>query len=322
MDSAVLAQVVEILKSARSVFIASHIMPDGDCLGAQLALGLALRALGKSVTLALDDKIPETYNFLPGVDEIADRVPGDEEVFVYVDGSDATRYGKALDRRRSGTRPVINIDHHATNEPFADLNLVDAEAASTAEIVYDLIRALGVTSTPPMAQALLTGIVTDTLGFRTVNTSPETLEKATALLRSGASIAEIVDRVYNRRSYNSLRVLGQAIANSHLDGGVIWSQVDQKTLRALGVNGSGASGIVNQLLTVAEARIAFFLVEKEDGRVDLGLRSRSGVDISGVAKRLGGGGHKQAAGAILPPPFETAAQRVLAAIKEEMKDER
>src|SRR5581483_7662997 len=212
------------------------------------------------------------------------------------------------------------IDHHATNEPFGDLNLVDKDAASAAEIVYELIRALAVPITPPLAQALLTGIVTDTLGFRTSATTPETLEKATALLREGGSIPEIIDRVYNRRSYNALRLLGRAIAQSQLDGDVIWSAIDYKTLQALGLNGNGTNGIVNQLLTVAEAKIAFVLVEKEDGRGDLSLRSRANVDVSGVARRLGGGGHKQASGAILPPPFETAAQRVLDAIREERRE--
>lgn len=313
-----LARVCALLRDTHVIFIAAHIMPDGDCLGSQLALGHALRELGKRVTLSLDDRIPESYNFMDGIREIAARPPGDQQLFVYVDGSDASRYGKAYDRERIGGRPVVNIDHHATNDPFADMNLVDPDAASTAEIIYELLRALEAPVRPGIAQALLTGIVTDTLGFRTVATTPATLEKATELMRRGASIPEIVDRVYNRRSFSSLRVLGHAINNSHIENGILWSQVDFKTLQALGVNGNGTSGIVNTLLSVADARIAFFIVEKQDGRGDLGLRSRASIDISGVARRLGGGGHRQAAGAMLPPPFETAAQRVLSAIREEL----
>lgn len=304
-------------KKAHSVFIAAHIMPDGDCLGSQLALGHALRAMGKRVTLSLDDRIPDTYNFLAGIKEISSRPPGIEELFVFVDGSEASRYGKAYDREKIGARPTILIDHHATNDPFAELNLVDPNAASTAEIVQEVLRVLNAPMTRDVAQALLTGIVTDTLGFRTLATTPETMEQAAALVRAGGSIPDIIDSVYNRRSYNSLCVMGQAIANSKLEGSIIWSQVDYPTMKALGLNGNGTSGIVNMLLSVADARIAFFLVEKEDGRIDLGLRSRANVDISGVAKRLGGGGHKQAAGALLPPPFETAAPRVFKAIHED-----
>ncbi len=320
IDLQVLHETAAVIRRARDIFIAAHIMPDGDCVGSQLALAHALRGMGKHITLALDDKIPDNLFFLDGYQEIAPREPGTQDLFIYVDGSDSKRYGKTLNREKSGARPVILIDHHATNEPFGDYNLVDMDAASTAEIVYELILTLGAPITESIAQALLTGIVTDTLGFRTASTTPATLEKATVLLRDGGSIPEIIDRVYNRRSYNSLRILGHAITHSQLDNGVIWSAIDYKTLQSFGINGNGTSGIVNQLLTVAEAKIAFFLVEKPDGRGDLGLRSRAGVDISGVARRLGGGGHKQASGAMLPPPFDTAAQRVLAAIRQEMNN--
>lgn len=317
IDPVVLQQVVTTLKNARTVFIAAHIQPDGDCVGSQLALAYALHALRKHVTLSLDDKIPENLNFLKGFKDISPREPGGEDVFVYVDGSDSKRYGKALNRAQSGTRPVILIDHHITNEPFGDLNLVDTDAASTAEIVFELVRALNVPLTHDIAQALLTGIVTDTMAFRTSATTADTLEKATELLRDGASIPEIIDRVYNRRSYSSLRAMGYAIEHSQFDGNVLWSGVDYETLKSLGLNGNGTSGIVTLLLTVADARIAFFLTEKQDGKIDLSLRARAGADISGVAQRLGGGGHKQAAGALLPPPFSTAAQRVLDEIQQE-----
>jgi phosphoesterase RecJ-like protein len=319
IDRHVLHDVAVVLKHARHVFVAAHIMPDGDCIGSQLALAHALRGMGKGVTLAVDDKIPEGLNFLAGVREISPHQPRHEDVFVYVDGSDSTRYGETLDREKIGARPVILIDHHITNEPFGDYNLVDTDAASTAEIVYTLIQALDVPLTPVLAQALLTGVVTDTLGFRTTSTTAETLATATQLVQRGGSIPEIIDHVYNRRSFNALHVLGYALEHATLDGKIIYSAIDYKTLREFGVNGNGTSGIVNHLLTVAEAKIAFFLVERKDGRGDLGLRSRAGVDISGVATRLGGGGHKQASGALLPPPFDTAAQRVLEAIRAEFK---
>lgn len=317
IDPQVLDQVITTLTNARTVFIAAHIQPDGDCVGSQLALAHALRALGKRVTLSIDDKVPENLNFLHGFKDIAPREPRDQDVFVYIDGSDSKRYGKALNREKTGARPVILIDHHITNEPFGDMNLVDTDAASTAEIIFELVRTLNVPITREIGQALLTGIVTDTMGFRTTATTPDTLEKATVLLRDGASIPEIIDRVYNRRSYASLRVLGYAIEQSRLDGSVLWSAIDYPTLKALGLNGNGTSGIVSQLITVGDARIVFVLTEKQDGNIDLSLRSRADVDISGVAKRLGGGGHKQAAGALLPPPFSTAARRVLQAIQDE-----
>lgn len=316
--SAARTRVVEELRQAHTLFVAAHIMPDGDCIGSLLALAWALRGLGKIVTLALDDRAPETFNYLEGWKEIAPRVPGDQDLFVYVDGSDRARYGRAYDPSRIGKRRVVNIDHHVTNEKFADVNLLDVDAASTAEIIYELIQELHAPLTPTIAQCLLTGIVTDTLGFRTVATTPATLERATRLMRQGGSIPEIVERVYNRRSFASLRLLGRAIAEAKLEGSIIWSQVSYATLREFGVNGNGTGGVVNTLLSVADAQVAFFLAEKEDGRIDLGLRARPGRDVSAVAYRLGGGGHKQAAGALLPPPFATAAARVLAELEKEL----
>lgn len=316
--NATLERVAYELEHAKRIFAAAHIMPDGDCIGSVLALGWALRGLGKTVTMSLDDKAPETFNYLQGFEELKPRMPGDADVFVFVDGSDRTRYGRAFDPARIGNRLSINIDHHATSENFADLNLVDVGAASTADIIYPLIQRLGAPITPTIAQCLLTGIVTDTLGFRTVGTTPETLERATALLREGGSIPEIIDRVYNRRSFNSLRLLGYAIENAKLEGPIIWSQVSKETLHEFGVNGNGTGGIVNMLLSVADARVAVFLTEKDDGRVDVGLRSRAGTDVSCIAYRLGGGGHKQASGTMLPGPLEDASSRVLAEIRKEL----
>jgi phosphoesterase RecJ-like protein len=311
-------RVAQELEHANRIFAAAHIMPDGDCIGSVLALGWALRGLGKGVTFSLDDKVPETFNYLEGFSELAPRIAGDADVFVFVDGSDSTRYGRAYDPSRMGKRMSINIDHHVTSERFAGLNLVDVAAASTSDIIYALIRRLGAPFTPTIAQCLLTGIVTDTLGFRTTATTPETLEKATELLREGGSISEIIERVYNRRSFNSLRLLGYAIEHAKLEGPIIWSQVSKETLHQYGINGNGTGGIVNMLLSVADARVAFFVTEKDDGRVDVGLRARAGTDVSGIAYRLGGGGHKQASGAMLTGPLGAAAARVLAEIKREL----
>ncbi len=313
-----LARVVEMLKGASTIYVAAHIAPDGDCIGSLLALGFALEKMGKVVTFAVDDKLTDTYAFLAGLDKIQDCQPGDQELFVYVDGSDRARYGRAYNADKIGARPTINIDHHVTNENFATVNLVDVHAASTAEIVYEVIQELGVEIDKNIAQALLSGIVTDTLGFRVQATTAETLEKARELVCLGGDIPEIIERVYNRRSFNALRLLGYTIENARLEGPIIWSQVSHGTLKQYGLNGNSTGGIVNTLLSVAEAQIAFFLTEKADGQVEVGLRSRPGTDVSGVAIRLGGGGHKQASGATIPGPLSTAPQRVLAEIKREL----
>ncbi|MCL5950111.1 MAG: DHHA1 domain-containing protein [Chloroflexi bacterium] len=164
----------------------------------------------------------------------------------------------------------------------------------------------------------MTGIVTDTLGFRTANTTVNTLKIATALMQAGGSIPEIIENAFNRVPLPSLRLRGRILNEAHLDGVVLWAEVPQKLMRELGVTTNGTGGIVNQLLSVEGAKIAVLLTEKENGKIDIGLRSRVGFDVASVAQRLGGGGHKQAAGALVDGPIQDARERVLREIKKDL----
>jgi phosphoesterase RecJ-like protein len=306
---------VEHFRRHDKIFIAAHIMPDGDCVGSALGLAWALRKIGKTVTVTCNDHVPNTFAYLPGFPELTSKVPTDEQFLVFVDGSSADRFGKAFDPALFNGRPVLEIDHHVTNESFAPLNFLDRRAASTAEIIYRFVCALGAPFDRTIAQCLLTGIVTDTLGFRTSNTTIETLKIATALMEAGGSIPEVIEHAFNQVPLPTLRLRGRVFGEARLDGRILWAEIPQKLLRELGVNGNGTSGIINQLLSVDAAKIAAVFTEKENGKIDVGLRSRVGYDVSGIAARLGGGGHKQAAGALLEGPLERARERVLAEIK-------
>ena len=308
-------QAVELFVKPARIFIAAHIMPDGDCLGSALGLAWALRKLGKTVTVTCNDHVSSTYKFLPGLDELSPKIPTAEEFLVFVDGSSADRFGAAYDPSKFNGRPVLVIDHHVTNDQFAPLNYIDRHAASTAEIIYRFVQALGVPCDRTMAMCLLTGIVTDTLGFRTSSTTVETLRTATALMEAGGSIPEIIEHSFNQVPLASLRLRGKIFSEAKLDGGILWAEIPYKTQRDLGLNGNGTSGIINQLLSVENAKVALLLIEKENGKIDVGLRSRVGYDVSGIAARLGGGGHKQASGALIDGPMAAARERVLAEIK-------
>ncbi len=309
------ASAVEHLKRYDKIFIAAHIMPDGDCLGSALGLTWALRKIGKTVTVTCNDHVSTTFEYLDGFAELTPKVPTDEQFLVFVDGSSADRFGAAYDPTLFNRRPVLAIDHHITNEHFAPLNYVDTNAASTAEIIYRLVGALGIPLDQKIAQCLLTGVVTDTLGFRTANTTVETLRTATALMQAGASIPDIVERSFNQVPLASLRLRGRVFSEATLDGVVLWAEIPLTLLREMGINGNGAGGIINQLLSVDAAKIALILTEKEGGKIDVGLRSRVGYDVSAIAARLGGGGHKQASGALIDGPLPAARERVLAEIK-------
>ena len=315
-------QTVDLLRRYHKIFIAAHIMPDGVCIGSTLALMLALRRLGKSVTVACHDHVPNTFNYLPGATELKPVLPGDEDLLVYLDGSAADRFGAAYNPTKFPTRPTLVIDHHITNDNFAPLNYVDRHAASTAEIIYRLIRALDVPLDRDLAQCLLTGIITDTLGFRTSNTTVDTFRAVTALIEAGGSIPDIIERSFNQIPLAALRLRGKVFMNATLDGIILWAEVPYRLQRELGLNSNGASGIINQLLSVEDAKIAVLFIEKENGKIDVGLRSRVGYDVSSIATRLGGGGHKQAAGVLLDGPLSTVRERVLQEIKKSLGSER
>ncbi len=316
-----LERAVELFQRNNRIFIAAHIQPDGDTIGSALGLTWSLRKLGKTVTVTCNDHVSNTFDYLPGFSELASKLPTDETLLVFVDGSAADRFGPAFDPNLFEGRLVLEIDHHVTNENFAPLNYVDPSAASTAEIIYRLILALGVPFDATTAQCLLTGIVTDTLGFRTASTTVETMKVATALMQEGGSIPEIIENAFNRVPLSNLRLRGKALSEARLDGVILWAEVSLSLIRELGVNGSGTGGIVNQLLSMDAAKIAVLFTEKENGKIDVGLRSRVGYDVSRVAQRLGGGGHKQAAGALIDGPLASARERVLAEIKKELANE-
>lgn len=197
-DTVSFDRAVEVLKQSDKVFVAAHIMPDGDCLGSALALTWALRKAGKTVNVTCYDHVPNAFAYLPGFAELAPKLPTDEQLLVFLDGSSADRFGAAFDPKVFGDRPVLAIDHHITNEQFAPLNYVDVGAAATAEIVYRILVGMEILPDPTIAQCLLTGIITDTLGFRTANTTVDTLKIATALMEAGASIPDIVERSFNQ----------------------------------------------------------------------------------------------------------------------------
>ena len=309
---------VELFKRYNKIFVAAHIMPDGDCLGSALGLTWALRQLGKTVTVTCNDHVSNSFAYLAGFSELAPKIPTDEEVLVFVDGSAADRFGPAYDPKLFNGRSVLAIDHHITNEQFAPLNFIDTRAASTAEIIYRIVGALGGSLDQTIAQCLLTGIVTDTLGFRTANTTVDTLRTATTLMEAGASIPDIVERSFNQVPMPNLRLRGRVFNDAKLDGVILWAEIPLKLLRELGVNGNGTSGIINQLLSVDAAKIAVVFTEKDNGKIDVGFRSRVGYDVSGIAARLGGGGHKQAAGALIDGPLDKARERVLEEIKKQL----
>ncbi len=311
------------IRRARRVMVITHVAPDGDAIGSLLGLGRALHKLGKEYTLACADLVPKGFAYLPHSETIARPPPsgwpkGKYDLVISLDCGDLERLGTAYDESLAGL-PIINIDHHVTNTHFGTVNWVDTEAASTAEMVLELVESLNIPLDADMALCLLHGIVTDTRGFRTPNTTPRTMRAVLKLMEAGAELAEITDRVFNRRPFSAICLWAKALNDVRLDGRIIWSQITRAMRQECAFSENGDAGLVSFLATADEADVAIVFVENDDGQIEVGLRAAPGIDISAVALELGGGGHPQAAGCTLEGDLEEVRERVLAAVREAMK---
>jgi phosphoesterase RecJ-like protein len=309
---AIAARTAQQIAAAQRILVIGHVSPDGDAIGSLLGLGLALRRRGIGFRLACADPVPQQYRHLPNWEWITQTPQGAFDLVVSLDSSDPKRLGSVYDPQAQSDVPILNIDHHATNLRFGALNWVEPTAAATAQILVRLVRALGVSIDAQIGTCLLTGIVADTLGFRTANTTPEVIETALELMRAGASLAPVMDRVFNHRSVGTIRMWSLALQRMHLDGPVLWTEITQDLREQAGYGEDGDAGLVSFMVTADEADVAVVFCELVDGQIDVSIRASPPYDISRVALSFGGGGHAQAAGCALPGPLEVARAQVLA----------
>ena len=320
--NAVLSEAVAAIQRARSVVLACHVNPDGDALGSLLGLGLALEALGKDVVMLSADPVPETLAFLPGIAKVQSTTDRrDFDLAIGLDSGDLSRTGANAAVLESA--PVLmDIDHHVTAGRFGHIQLLDSHASATAELVFELVGALGLSLSPEMAECLHCGLLTDTGGFRFTNVTPRTMQIGAALVEAGANPDRIYENVYERRNFASQKLLGRALEHMRRteDGRVVWTVVTRGDFLEFGAHDRDTEGIVGALRVVDTALVAFVLREMESGKLRVSLRSRVGVDVSAVAAQFGGGGHRLAAGCSLPGPAESAAMAVLTAVLAQLPD--
>ncbi|HUN24200.1 MAG TPA: bifunctional oligoribonuclease/PAP phosphatase NrnA [Anaerolineales bacterium] len=287
----------QVLENPTPVGIVTHVSPDGDAFGSMLAMTLALRARGRTVLPICADELTPNFGYLPLYSDIQRYAPPHIQNFIVVDAADIRRIGEANNHIQG--KPDLNIDHHVSNTRFANLNLVNAEASATAEYLYDLFVALGWEVTSEMAECLLTGIVTDTLGFRTPSTTPHTLQVVQKLTETGASLQAMIDLSMNRRSFQAIRLWGQVLSKAHMEDGLVWSTVTDTDRSKSGYSALGDADVINVMSTVRDADVVVLFVEKPNREVKISWRSLTGLDVSSLAQEFGGGGHVAAAGANL-----------------------
>lgn len=309
-----LNRIIEIINRHRRFLITSHVRPDGDAIGSELALYAVLKGMGKEVWIYSRDQIPDNYRFLPGSEFIGHDFgePETYEVVFVLDCSDLERLGEqgALVARMP---QVINIDHHVSNQTFCEVTYIDREASSTGELLYRLFREMGASLTGAVANNLYTALMTDTGGFRYRNTKSETLYAAGHLVEKGAEPQWLAENIYENTPAAKVRLLSKALAtlNFSLDGKVADIVVSLASLAATGARSEHTEGFVDVPRTIKGVTVSIFYLELEPNYYKLSLRSQGTTNVEQVARYFGGGGHINAAACKIRGALESIRPQVV-----------
>ena len=295
-DLGLLAQTAEAIRRRQRFVIASHVRPDGDAVGSQMAMAYALKHLGKEVRVVSRDAAPPPLLVFPGVSEIeiVDRVDDPGDAVIVMESGDLLRTGvSGLERGF-----VINIDHHVGNSMFGAINWFDVSAAACGEMVFDLVRELGVPLSHDIAVHLYVAILTDTGSFHHSNITPRTFEICRQCVEAGVNPSAVARSVFDSNNLGRLKLMGAILSRMHIDssGRLATVSVDEELVTSCNGTYEDTEGLINLPLTVREIQAVVFFkqVGPDDWRVS--MRSKGDVNINAVAKEFGGGGHKNASG--------------------------
>src|SRR5512145_3261226 len=289
MNEGTTGVIKERLDTSKRVIIASHVRPDGDAIGSLLGLGLALLDAGKSVQMVLVDGVPSSFKHLEGSERIVKEPTAECDTFITVDSADFKRGGKAFE---SFGQPDINIDHHKTNENFGELNLIEAEEVATAAILARHLPEWGYNITKPISAALLTGIITDTLGFRTSNTNPSALRLCAMLMEeTGVEMTDLYMKSLVKKSFPAARYWGAGLSRLEQKNGIVWTTLTIEDRKRSGYGGNDDADLINMISAVDGNKVGMVFVEQSDKHVKISWRAlEEGIDVSPIAKQFGGGG--------------------------------
>jgi len=311
-----LAAVLNVIHGGSRFAICSHARPDGDAVGAMLACGMLLMQLGKQADLFSADPVPLIYRGLPCASLIrqAQQVNGDYDAVILLecDGVQRSRLAGLEDRT------LVNIDHHATGRPFADVNWIDTDACAVAEMIHTLAHAIGSDITPAIAACLYAGLLTDTGSFCYEGTDAHAFELAHELVGRGADPAAIAREVYFSNPLSKMLLLGAALSNLRREGRLAWLWVTHADMARTGAAEEDCEGIVNYAIGISGVEAAILLRELPDRRVRLSLRSKGRLDVARIAASFGGGGHRHAGGCTLDGPLPAAMEKILDTMRREV----
>ncbi|MES2476483.1 MAG: bifunctional oligoribonuclease/PAP phosphatase NrnA [Verrucomicrobiota bacterium] len=315
-----LDQIGELLRNHQSFVLISHVRPDGDAIGSQLALGYSLMALGKSVRLINEDGLPDNLTFMAGSDkiELPPTEPLDVEVAIALDTAAKPRLGDNALHAASKAKIWLNIDHHKSNPSYGDLNLIDSSSPATGQILYQLIIGLGLPLPAESRDAIYVAVSTDTGSFQYPSTTAKTYEMAADLIHRGLDVGKINSDTYDNHPYRRVELMRALLNTLELspDGLVAnWEMRDQTRID-LQLLPEDSEGLIDIIRAIRGVQIAVFFEELETGKIRVSMRSKDRrVDVSNVALEFGGGGHALAAGIRMAGPLEEAKPLVLAALR-------
>ncbi len=301
------------LAEAKRVLILTHVRPDGDAIGSLLGLGLALQDAGKEVHMVLPDGMLSSFKHLPGSDQVRRKPEGAYDTFITVDCAEKKRIGDGFDGLGS---PHLNIDHHITNDGFGKINLVESEQVATCAMLAEYLPGWGLRITSAIAACLLTGMITDTLGFRTSNMTPKALRQAADLMEFGVDLSDLYMRGLVRRSFSAARYWGAGLGSLQRGDGMVWGMLSLADRKTAGYGGNDDADLINVISAIDSERVGLIFVEQPSGKVKISWRALvPGVDVARIAQGFGGGGHAAAAGAEVAGSLQEVMQRVLAATR-------
>ncbi len=314
----VVGRIIEQLRASKTICVVGHVRPDGDCIGSQLALSLALKNEGRKVSCWNEDSVPDKLAFLDPDHLLEKPERGmDFDCVIATDCASYERLGKcvpAIEQRKL----LINIDHHQSNTRYGDINWISAREASTGELIFKLLKAASWPITPKIADCLFTAVSTDTGSFQYATTKPMTYNTAGELVKRGANVAKICDEVYQSYPMSRVRLLKHLYNKFRLthNDQIAYLWLKKKDFSRTGADTTESEGLIDHIRDMRPVEIACVFEEIEPDMTRISLRSKNNkVNVSEIAALFGGGGHQAAAGAKISGSPLSAQRRVIAAIK-------
>lgn len=314
------SEIACIFRSSNKFAVVAHFRPDGDAIGATLAVGKMLQDMGKEVVMLNEDPVPERYRFLEGSEEIivTPTAPIDADVVVSVDNGAWKRLGERTMQVLKGIKTIVNIDHHDTNERFGTVNCVQAREAAACCIIYDFLKYMGMSLSPAISNALYAGISTDTGSFQYEKTTPKLMRAVADLLENGVQVMEINRKLYQEIPYKTLLMTREVLNGmSFEENGTVCSYaLDAETKRRIQPTPDNIADLVDVIRVIQGVKVAAIFEDMGGGVIRVSLRSKDvRLNVASVAELFGGGGHKLAAGIRMRCTLDEARNRVLEAIR-------